>query len=226
MYGCGLSLERYIFMLNENDLSVLEWNLNRIITLITDYGCLYSPDMSRLKLIQKNINIFKECKEGWDELQKYMLEDWNAAMCSQERIIDCHILSDDIDLKAKYNVELEECFRILDKFFETHWINKRIWYTKQDLLEFGKKYKNREKDWNIVMKELEAADRYCVSPIELIPHDIWSFANMLGVAATDDALVEWFLRDVPAFGYLSPMQILGIAGGDHVLRYFLYDIPV
>lgn len=146
-------------MLNENDLSVLDRNLNRIITLITDYGCLYSTDMSRLKLIQKNINIFKEYKEGWDELQK--------------------------------------CFRILDKFFETHWINKRIWYTKQDLLEFGKKYKNREKDWNIVMKELEAADRYCVSPIELIPHDIWSFANMLGVAATDDALVEWFLRDIP-----------------------------
>ena len=47
-------------MLNENDLSVLDWNLNRIITLITDYGCLYSPDMSRLKLLQKNINIFSD----------------------------------------------------------------------------------------------------------------------------------------------------------------------
>lgn len=79
----------------------------------------------------EGINIFIECKEGWDELQKYMHENWNAATSSQERIIDCHIPGDDIDLKAKYNEKLEECFRTLDKFIETHWINKRKWYTKQ-----------------------------------------------------------------------------------------------
>ena len=125
-------MEGICFMINKNDLLVLEHNLNRIIALVSDFGCMNAPDMSRLKLIQKNIKIFQECNEGWDELVKYMLEDWNAAMRSQERIIDCYIPGNDIDFKAKCNKELEECFSILDALFDTSWISKRKWYTECD----------------------------------------------------------------------------------------------
>ena len=51
-------------------------------------------------------------------------------------------------------------------------------------------------------------------------------AKMKGFAGTEDSLKEWFLKDVPAFGYLSPMQILQIENGDDILRSFMYDSPI
>jgi hypothetical protein len=49
---------------------------------------------------------------------------------------------------------------------------------------------------------------------------------MLCIAGTDASLEEWFLKDIPAFGYLSPKQILQIENGDDILRNLMYDIPI
>ena len=81
-------------MLNEKDLDILKHNINRLITLVTDFGCINAPDMNRLKLIQKNVKIYREANEGWEELVKYILEDWNVAMRSQQKIIDKRKLRD------------------------------------------------------------------------------------------------------------------------------------
>ena len=77
-----------------------------------------------------------------------------------------------------------------------------------------------------IIEILKRTNGYYQSPVKQIPNDIWSFAKMKGFAGTEDSLKEWFLKDVPAFGYLSPMQILQIENGDDILRSFMYDAPI
>lgn len=212
-------------MLNKSDLSVLEQNLNRIITLITEYGCINSPNMSNLKLIQKNIKIFRECNEGGDDLVKYITEDWDAAMRSQEKIIDCYIPSDDIDLKAKINKEIEECFSTLDKLFATYWFRKRKWYTIQDLIKIGKSGVTASmwnNNYSFVVGETEQSE----SKILGISDEAWTYAKCLGVASADDDLIKWFQTDIPAFGYISLRDMSKLENGEYIVRYFLISIPV
>ena len=62
--------------------------------------------------------------------------------------------------------------------------------------------------------------------MEQVPNDIWSFAKMRYLAESDDALEEWFQKDIPAFGYLSPVQILKMENGGDILRILMYNIPI
>ncbi|MDG4512780.1 hypothetical protein [Streptococcus suis] len=212
-------------MINRNDLPVLEHNINSIITLISDYGCRHSPDMSRLKLIQKNIKIFQECNEGWDELIKYILEDWNTAMRSQEKIIDCYIPIKDIDLKAKYNKELEECFKRLDALFDTSWMNKRKWYSVRELIELGKSGIT-DPMWNSKFSFVVQGAELLKSQIVGISDVVWTYAKCLGVTSIDDELVKWFQSDIPAFGYVSLADMSKLENGEYIVRYFLTSVPL
>lgn len=212
-------------MINTKDLPVLEHNLNRIITLISDYGCMHSPDLKRLKLIQKNVKMFQECNEGWDELKKYILEDWNAAMRSQERLIDCYIPEKDIDLKAKYNKELEGCFNALDKLFGTSWMRQRQWRTTRELVELGKAGIT-DFVWNGKISFVVQGTELLKSQIAGISDVAWTYAKYLGVASTDDELVKWFHTDIPAFGYVSLADMSKLENGEHIVRYFLTSVPL
>lgn len=218
-------MEGIRFMINENDLLVLEHNLNRIITLISDFGCIHAPDMNRLKLIQKNIKIFQECNECWDELVKYMLEDWNTAMRSQERIIDCYIPVNDIDFKAKCNKELEECFMVLDTLFDTSWISKRKWYTECELIELGKTGIT-DSIWNNNFSFVVKGTKLLKSQIVGISDIAWTYAKCLGVTSTEDELVNWFQTDIPAFGYVSLVDMSKLDNGELIVRYFLSSVPL
>lgn len=213
-------------MLYKKELPVLEENLNKIISLILAYGCINSPNMNRLKLIQKNIKIFQACNEGWDELIKYITEDWDAAMRSQEKLIDCYIPSDDIDLKAKYNEEFEECCRILDKLFDTYWmIGKRKWYTKQELIELGKTGITSV-TWNSNDSFVVEGTEKFKSQIAGISDEAWTYAKCLGVVSTDNELIKWFQTDIPAFGYISLFDMSKLENGEQIVRYFLTSVPL
>ena len=212
-------------MLNKNDLPIVEENINKIIRLISHYGCVNSPDMNRLKLIQKNLNIFQECNEGLDELLSYIAEDWDAAMRSQKNLIDCYIPGQDIDLKAKNNMELEECLGNLDRLFETNWSSKRNWYTKQDLIEFGNLDTN-DVVWNRNFSYVVGERELCKSQLAEISDETWTYAKYLSVAPTDEGLMKWFRGDIPAFGYISLLDMAGLENGEQVVRYFLSNVPL
>ena len=212
-------------MLQKDDLPIVEANVRRIIKLISDNGCINSPDINRLKLIIRNIEIFHECNEGWDELIKYIFEDWDMAMRRQEKIIDCYILSDDIDLKAQYNEEFEKCSRILDKLFGTSWFNSRKWYTKKELIQLGITGITVTA-WNDKYSYIVRGTEQINSQIDGISREAWTYAKCLGVASTDEELIKWFGTDIPAFGYISLLDMSKLENGDNIVKYFLANVPV
>ena len=212
-------------MLHKNDLPVVEENVRIIIKLILDNGCINSPDINRLKLIIRNIEIFHECNEGWDELIKYIFEDWDMAMRRQEKIIDCYILSDDIDLKAQYNEEFEKCCRILDKLFGTSWFNSRKWYTKKELIQLGITGITVTA-WNDKYSYIVRGTEQINSQIDGISREAWTYAKCLGVASTDEELIKWFGTDIPAFGYISLLDMSKLENGENIVKYFLANVPV
>lgn len=65
------------------------------------------------------------------------------------------------------------------------------WYSYNELIRLGQKYKETKKDWDVVVEELAKVHRYYKSPMKQVPNDIWSYAKMLCLAETDDALREW-----------------------------------
>ena len=212
-------------MLHKNDLPVVEENVRIIIKLILDNGCINSPDINRLKLIIRNIEIFHECNEGWDELIKYIFEDWDMAMRRQEKIIDCYILSDDIDLKAQYNEEFEKCCKILDKLFGTSWFNSRKWYTKKELIQLGITGITVTA-WNDKYSYIVRGTEQINSQIDGISREAWTYAKCLGVASTDEELIKWFGTDIPAFGYISLLDMSKLENGENIVKYFLANVPV
>jgi len=86
----------------------------------------------------------------------------------------------------------------VEQILGTNFIVPRKWYCYDELIKLGKQYKEREGDWNAVIEELVNAHKYCQSPMEQVPNDIWSFAKMRCLAESDDALEEWFQKDIPA----------------------------
>lgn len=212
-------------MLHKNDLPVIEENVRIIIKLISDNGCINSPDINRLKLIIRNIEIFHECNEGWDELIKYIFEDWDMAMHRQEKIIDCYILSDDIDLKAQYNEEFEKCCRILDKLLGTSWFDSRKWYTKKELNQLGITGITVTA-WNDKYSYIVRGTEQINSQIDGISREAWTYAKCLGVASTDEELIKWFGTDIPAFGYISLLDMSKLENGENIVKYFLANVPV
>ena len=132
-----------------------------------------------------------------------------------------------LTLKGKWNKSFEEVALSVEQILGTNFIVPRKWYCYDELIRLGQRYnKEREKDWNVAIEELVSVHRYYQSPMEQVPNDIWSFAKMLCLAESDDALKEWFLKDIPAFGYFSPVQILKIENGDDILRILIYNIPI
>lgn len=205
-------------MIAEKDLDILSVNLERIIELITSYGCVNQPDIKRLKLMQKNIDMFKEANEGWDELKQYLIEDWDAAMRSQPKVIDCYISSEDIDFKAECNKELEKCFKELDKLFETNWIMSRKWYTKSELIALGRNFGERD----LVLQKFAKLK----SQIEGISDEAWTYAKGISIASDDEKLIKWFHSDIPAFGYISLLDMSELENGEQIVRHFLTSIPL
>ena len=129
-------------MLTERDLQIIQDNIGRIIELMETHGCVNPPDIHQLKLISKNIRIYRETNVGLEELDEYIREDWQEAFRSQLRIIDCYIPSDDIDLKAAYNTEFEGCSSLIEYTLHKNWGRRRKWYTRHALESIGKKSNN------------------------------------------------------------------------------------
>lgn len=183
--------------------------------------------MPTLQIISRNIEqCIKYNFDGIEELSRYVYEDWRIVCVGKKGIENWYLNIDDLKLKGKINKTFEDVALSVEKILGTNFIVPRKWYSYDELISLGQRYKEREKDWDVVIEKLMSTNRYYQSPMKQIPNDIWSFAKMLTVATTDDSLKEWFSKDIPAFGYLSPEKILQIEDGDDILRNFMFDIPI
>lgn len=180
-----------------------------------------------LQMLSGNIEqCIKYNFDGIEELSKYVYEDWRSVCVGRNGIENWYFDIDDIESKGKTNRAFEELALSVDKVLGTNFIIRRKWYSYDELLSLGVKYKQRETAWNTVITELKSKNRYYTSPINTVPDDIWSFAKMQGIAGTEASLKEWFSKDIPAFGYLTPEKILQIENGDDILRNYMYDMPL
>lgn len=217
-----------MIILQNGQLSLLKQKINEMIVMLETHDTFATAKFQTiLQIIYKNI---EQCImndfDGIKELSRYVYEDWRNVCVGQNGIENWYLNVSDLTLKGKWNKSFEELALSVDRILGTNFIVPRKWYSYDELIRLGQQYKEREKDWNVVIEELVMGHRYYQSPMEQVPDDIWSFAKMLGLAGSDDTLKEWFLRDVPAFGYFSPVQILKIENGDDILRILMYGIPV
>lgn len=215
-------------VLQDKQLFLLKQMFEKMLDLLKKYDVFESAKFQPiLQIISSNIEQCIKCNfDGIDELSGYIYEDWRRVCVGKKGIENWYFNIEDLKLKGKVNKTFEEVAVSVEKILATNFVVQRKWYSYDELLDLGQRYKEREKDWDIVIKKLISTNRYYISPIKLIPNDIWSFAKMLCIAETDESLKEWFSKDIPAFGYLAPEKILQIENGDDILRYFMYDIPI
>lgn len=215
-------------VLKDKQLFLLQQMIDKMLDLLKIYDVFESAKFQpTLQMISSNIEqCIKYNFDGIEELSRYVYEDWRIVCVGKNGIENWYLNIEDLKLKGKINKTFEEVALSVDETLGTNFIVQRKWYSYDELISLGLRYKEREKDWHTVINKLISTNRYYISPIKLIPSDIWSFAKMLGIAGTDDSLKEWFSKDIPAFGYLAPKRILQIENGDDILRNFMYDIPI
>ena len=215
-------------VLQNEQLFILKQMIDKMLDLLKMYDVFKSAKFQpTLKIISSNIEqCIKHNFDGVEELSRYIYEDWRNVCVGNKGIENWYLNIEDLKQKGKINKTFEEIALSIEKILSTNFIIPRKWYSYDELISLGKRFKEREKDWDTVIRKLISTNRYYISPIKLIPSDIWSFAKMLCIAGTDDSLKEWFSKDIPAFGYLAPERILQIENGADILRNFMYDIPI
>lgn len=217
-----------MIILQKGQLSLLKQKINEMITMLKTQDTFATAKFQpTLQIISNNV---EQCIindfDGIKELSRYVYEDWQVVCVGKNGIQNWYLNVSDLTLKGKWNKSFEEVALSVEQILGTNFIVPRKWYCYDELIRLGQQYKEREKDWNVAIEELVSVHRYYQSPMEQVPNDIWSFAKMLCLAESDDALREWFLKDIPAFGYFSPVQILKIENGDDILRILIYNIPI
>lgn len=215
-------------LLHKKQISLLRQKVDKMLALLKTYDKSETAKFRpTLQIIANNI---EQCIiynfDEIEELSRYVYEDWRNVCTRKIGIENWYLDIGDLELKRKLNEEFEEAALSVEKILGTNFIIPRKWYSCDELISIGKEYTTRKKCWDEIIEILKRTNGYYQSPVKQIPNDIWSFAKMKGFAGTEDSLKEWFLKDVPAFGYLSPMQILQIENGDDILRSFMYDSPI
>lgn len=215
-----------MFILQNEHLFLLKQKINEMLTMLNTYDIFATAKFQpTLQIIFNNIEqCIKNNFDGIKELSRYIFEDWRTVCIGKNGMENWYLNVSDVRLKGKLNKSFEEVALSVERILGTKFLVPRKWYSYNELIWLGQKYKKTEKDWNLIIEELTKVHRYYQSQMKQVPNDIWSFAKMLCLADTDDSLKEWFLKDIPAFGYISPAQILQIENGDDILRILMYSI--
>lgn len=192
-----------------------------------DDAFLTAKFKSALQRISNNI---EQCIthnfDGIQELGAYVLEDWRIVCVGKDGAQNWYLNISDIELKEEWNKSFDEIALSVENILNTNFLVPRKWYSYSELIELNQEYESIKDDWEKIILGLIDMQKYYQSLLKQIPNDIWSFAKMLCLRETDEDLKKWFLMDIPAFGYISPLQIIQIKNGENILRVLLYNIPV
>lgn len=213
-------------ILQKSQLYLLRQNINEMIAMLRAQNISAAAKfLPALQIISNNIETcIANDFDGIKELSGYVYEDWRSVCLGKNGIENWYLDVSDWVLKENWNKAFEKIAITVDHILCTDFIIPRKWYSCDELAELGRRYKADEKEWNKDIEELVRLHSYYPSPISQVPDDIWSFAKMLCLADSDNGLKEWFFKDIPAFGYLSAVQILKIKNGDNILRVLMHSI--
>ena len=215
-----------IKVVNKQQLLCLKNELENAISITNNQGEI-PKFFSYLGIMKKNIETCIDCDyDGIEELTSYLCEDWTMA-CK----IDCglgtwYIKSDNIDTKAIENRKFEQSILKIDKILEKNYILPRKWYDSNDLQNIGLFFNKHKDDWDGIINDIINKYGLIESKISVIPDDIWTYAKFLSIAPDDNLLIDWFSKDIPNFGYLVPLEIVKLADGENILRFFMMRITV
>ena len=215
-----------IKVVNKQQLLCLKNELENAISITNNQGEI-PKFFSYLGIMKKNIETCIDCDyDGIEELTSYLCEDWTM-VCK----IDCglgtwYIKSDNIDTKAIENRKFEQSILKIDKILETNYILPRKWYDSNDLQNIGLFFNKHKDDWDGIINDIINKYGLIESKISVIPDDIWTYAKFLSIAPDDNLLIDWFSKDIPNFGYLVPLEIVKLADGENILRFFMMRITV
>lgn len=102
----------------------------------------------------------------------------------------------------------------------------RTWYDSNDLHNIGLSFNKCKNDWDTIINDIINKYGLIKSEIAVIPDDIWTYAKYLSIAPDNNSLINWFSKEIPAFGYLAPLEIAKLVNGENILRSFMMDITI
>ena len=215
-------------VLKNEEIILLKRKVDDIIYILQKYDeCMTAKFRVYLQIISRNVEkcILDEF-DGIEELSQYIYEDWRKICVGNGGIENWYLNISDLELKGEYNKKIEEICISIEKILGTNFVIPRIWLNFDELNKLKCQYYDIEEGWNSTIKRLKENRQYYNSPIEQIPSDIWSFAMMLCIMDSEKSLEDWFYKDIPAFGYVSPMQLVKMEYGENILRVLMYGITI
>ena len=213
--------------LQKEDLIFINNAIKTIMHLLVEYDISHTaPFTKTLTMISNNIDIcIRQDCFGLEELNKYIYEDWRNICISGQKLENWHLKMVGYAWKRDINQILEGYLLSIDDRLETNYIIPKKWFTQEELKRISTDFKGRESVWNRKVEELKTRGCYVQSPDKKIPNDIWAYMKAY-VGGTNSELIKWFEDDIPAFGYLAPMELLEMENGDQDLKSFLLDMPI
>lgn len=205
----------------------IKQKIDIMINILKCYDCMKSAKFfSILQMMSNNMYAcLKNNFNGVEILETYILEDWRSVCKGKNGIENWYLKIGDIMLKEKINNKFQQETLCIDKVLKTNYIIPKKWFSYEEFAEIGMECKERKDSWEQIINSLKQENKYLQSPIKQVPDDIWSYCKMIEIAENDEMLKKWFMIDVPAFGYVSPFDILKMKNGDNILRSFMYDFP-
>lgn len=205
----------------------IKQKIDIMINILKFYDCMKSVKFfSILQMMSNNLDAcLKNNFEGVEILETYILEDWKSVCKGENGIENWYLKIGDTMLKEKINNKFQQEALCIDKVLNTNYIIPKKWFSYEEFVEIGKECKERKDNWEQIINSLKQKNKYLQSPIKQVPDDIWSYGKMIGIAENDEMLKKWFMMDISAFGYVSPIDILEMKNGDNILRSFMYDFP-
>ncbi len=189
----------------------------------------YSMFFHYTSLMEKNLKICIEAEyDGIDELTGYLQEDWKSIFHKEKGMEAFRIRDEDIDRMAKETTSVQRLLKQIDTLLEMNlpsvqFLFQREWYTREKLQKIAKQFHENRSLWEKQTAEIAKYTGWKKASVPEIPEDIWTYAKFLAIAETDELLLEWFYYEIPAYGYLIPMELLNLPAGSDILRSFLLD---
>ncbi|WP_099467935.1 hypothetical protein [Konateibacter massiliensis] len=213
--------------ITRDNIKVLQKELAEVILLLekettNKYPSFY-PDLERMK---KNIEICIECNfDGINDLYKYLLEDWKKVCDINIGIRNWKIYKEEIDDMAFSNRLFFAKIEKIDKILKANMYISRQWIDKTMIRNMAMSFETYREGWASSIDSILKEGFFTKSELNEIPDDIWTYVKRSGIACSDEALIEWFCSEIPAFYDAKPINIVQYSYGDDALRAFIMTIP-
>jgi hypothetical protein len=213
--------------ITSDNIIILQKELVDVLVLIEkETKNKYPSFYSYLKLMNKNVEICIKCNfDGINDLYKYLLEDWKEVCDINTGIKNWKIYKDEMDDMAFSNRSFFAKIEEVDKILKANMYVSRQWLDRTMIKNMAVSFETYKGSWESSIKLILKEGFFTKSKLKEIPDDIWSYGRRSGITGSDEALIEWFSSEIPAFYEAKPIDIVKISYGDDALRALMMTIP-